>query len=61
MSVAEGKVCKTPLLLVLVTNVNTSLALRRPAVLPQSHQIHSGIPRRILTHAAVHCPAEKGA
>jgi len=34
ISVAEGKVCKTPLQLVLVTNVNTFLAIGGSANLP---------------------------
>ena len=59
-SVVEGQVCKTPLLLVLVTNDNTSLALRCPAVLPQAQEIQRGIRRRTLTHAAARRPAEEG-
>ena len=46
---------------ILVTNVNTSLALRSPAVLPQSQEIQRCIPRRTVTLAAAHRPAEEGA
>jgi len=46
---------------ILVTNVNTPLALRRPAVLPQSQDIQSGIRRRTLTHAAARRLTEEGA
>jgi len=45
---------------ILVTNVNTTLALRRPALLPQSQEIQGGI-RRTLTPAAARRPAEEGA
>jgi len=46
---------------ILVTNVNTSLALTRPAVLPQSQKVQSGIRRRTLTHVAARRPAEERA
>ena len=46
---------------ILVTNVNTSLALRHPAMLPQSQEIQSGIRRRTLTRAASRRPEEQGA
>jgi len=46
---------------ILVTNVYTSLALRRPAGLPQSQEIQSGIRRRTLTRGAARRPAEEGA
>jgi len=37
---------------ILVINVNTSQALRHPAVLPQSEEIQRGIQRRTLRRAA---------
>jgi len=46
---------------ILVTNVNTSLALRHPALLPQSQTIQSGIQRWTLTRAAARRPADEGA
>jgi len=44
---------------ILVTNVNTSLALRRPTVLPQSQEIQSSIRRRTLTRAAARRPQQR--
>jgi hypothetical protein len=60
MSVAEGKVSKPPLL-VFVTNVNSSLPLRRPTAQPQTQEVQSGIRRRTLTRAAARRPAEERA
>jgi len=45
---------------ILVTYVNTSLALRHSAVLPQSQEIQSDIRRRTLTRAAAGRPADEG-
>jgi len=58
-SVADGKLCNTPILLQLVTNGNTSLALRPPAMLSQSQEIQTGIRRRTLTHWTMRRPAEE--
>ena len=58
MSGAEGKVCKTPLLLVLAKNNNIPRARRRSSGLPQLQEIQSGIHGRTLTRTATCRPAE---
>lgn len=58
MSVVEGKVCKTPLQLVLVTNVNTFLTIRCSAILPVSEEIQRGIRRWTLAGVAANCATE---
>ena len=50
-SVAHGKVSKLPLL-VLVTQVNSSLPIRRPDAEPPTPDVQSGIRRRNETRAA---------
>jgi len=57
-SVAQGKVSKLPLL-VLVTQVNSSLPIRRPAAQPPTPDVQSGIRRRNQTRAAARRPVDE--
>jgi len=57
-SVAEGKVSKLPLL-VLVTQGNSSLPIRRPAAQPPTPDDQSGIRRRNQPRAAAPRPVEE--
>jgi len=58
MSLAEGKVSKLHLP-VLVTDANSSLPLRLPAMQPPPPEVQGGIRRRTLTHSAARRPAEE--
>jgi len=57
-AVAEGKISTLPLL-VLVTQVNSFLPIRRPVAQPPIPDIQSGIRRRKQTRAAARRPVEE--
>jgi len=57
-SVAQGTVSKLPLL-VLVTQVNSSLPIRRPAAQPPIPDVQSGFRRRNQTREAARRPVDE--
>jgi len=57
-SIAQGKVSKLPLL-VLVSQVNSSLPIRRPVAQHPSPDVQSGIRRRNQTRAAARRPVDE--